>query len=98
MFKLKGLKKAVKDYQRFSNIKGLKPFILVDMSNGFIWAQEKWGNALIPCGNKNVFNIGEFMLDRNFSITTANVKAVIDDAYQIWKSKMEYCKRMEELN
>ena len=83
--KIKGLRKAVGDYQR-ANAEGYYSprygHLMYDAGDGEIWTDEFYSlghNSYNAYKKSTVINLGRYMADLGMPVTMANVKKIIDD-------------------
>lgn len=81
--KIKGLKKAIGDYQR-ANVEGCYSrrygYLMFDKSNGNLWTDEFYSlghNQWKDYDSDTIMNLGRMMTERGIEINMKNVKEFI---------------------
>lgn len=83
--KIKGLKKAVGDYQR-ANVEGYYSprygYLMYDTADGKLWVDEFYSlghNSWNAYKKETIINLGRYMAALDLPVTMTTVKKVIDD-------------------
>lgn len=86
-YKIKGLKKAVGEYQRANEGGYYSPrygYLMFDKNTGEIWTDEFFSlgqNSWKEYHSDSIINLGRLMGEKNMDVTMKNVKQFVEETF-----------------